>query len=71
MIQNLHCRGHWQPAHIRKKVAKWCDAKLMQMFICIEAHVMDYSLAEENKKKQSSIRLFYNEHLNKYSHDLK
>ena len=35
-------------AQIRKKAAKWGDAALMQMVICMEAHLMDHSLAEEN-----------------------
>ena len=45
-------------AQIRKKAAKWCDVELMQMAICMGAHLMDHSLTEENKKKQSSIKHF-------------
>ena len=40
-------------AQIRKKAAKWGDAALMQMVICMEAHLMDHSLGEKNKMKQS------------------
>ena len=46
-------------AQIREKAAKWGDAALMQMVICMEAHLMDHSLAEENKKKQSCIKDFF------------
>ena len=46
-------------AQIRKRAAKWGDAALMQMVICMEAHIMNHSLAEENKKKQSCIKVFF------------
>ena len=46
-------------AQIRKNTANWCDAEPMKMVICMEAHLMDHSLAEENKKKQSSIEEFF------------
>ena len=44
---------------IKKKAAKWGDSALMQMVIRMEAHLMDHSLAEENKKKQSCIKDFF------------
>ena len=44
---------------ITKKAAKWGDAELMQMVICMEAPLMDNSLAEENKKKQSCTKDFF------------
>ena len=45
-------------AQIRKKAAKWGDAALMQMVIHMEAHLMDHSIAQENKK-QSCIKDFF------------
>ena len=45
-------------AQSRKKAANWGNAALIQMVIHMEAHLMDHSLAEENKKEQSCIKDF-------------
>ena len=46
-------------ALIKKKTAKWGDAELMQMVIQMETNLMEYSLAKDNKKKQTSIKDFF------------